>query len=167
MNNKNELRILAKEIRKNLDITSISQCLVNLIRQTDIYKLAKNVLIYYPKEFEINLLDLLNDEKKFYLPKIDNENLLICPFTQNLLKSKFNTLEPCSKPITPDKLDLVIVPALMADKYGYRLGYGGGFYDRFLNANSIPSIVALPRELIIEKLPCETHDVKINYVIQK
>lgn len=167
MNSKKELRIQAKKIRKNLDIKLISQKLVDLIRQADIYKSADNVLIYYPKENEIDLLDLLNDDKKFYLPKIDGNNLLICPFSQELSISKFNTLEPCTDAVSSNILDLAIVPALMADKCGNRLGYGGGFYDRFLNANSIPSIVALPKELIIEKLPCETHDVKIDYIIQK
>ena len=60
MNSKKELRIQAKKIRKNLDIKIISQKLVDLIRQADIYKSADNVLIYYPKENEIDLLDLLN-----------------------------------------------------------------------------------------------------------
>ena len=46
--------------------------------------------------------------------------------------SNFGIKEPCSEPVAPDILDLIIVPALMVDKNGYRLGYGGGFYDRFL-----------------------------------
>ncbi len=167
MNSKKELRIQAKKIRKNLDIKIISQKLVDLIRQADIYKSADNVLIYYPKENEIDLLDLLNDDKKFYLPKIDGNNLLICPFSQELSISKFNTLEPCTDAVSSNILDLAIVPALMADKCGNRLGYGGGFYDRFLKNANVATLVALPIELVIDQLPFEEHDVKIDFLIQK
>ena len=167
MNSKKELRIQAKKIRKNLDIKLISQKLVDLIRQADIYKSADNVLIYYPKENEIDLLDLLNDDKKFYLPKIEGNNLLICPFSQELSISKFNTLEPCTDAVSSNILDLAIVPALMADKCGNRLGYGGGFYDRFLKNANVATLVALPIELVIDQLPFEEHDVKIDFLIQK
>ena len=167
MNCKKELRIQAKKIRKNLDIKLISQKLVDLIRQADIYKSADNVLIYYPKENEIDLLDLLNDDKKFYLPKIEGNNLLICPFSQELSISKFNTLEPCTDAVSSNILDLAIVPALMADKCGNRLGYGGGFYDRFLKNANVATLVALPIELVIDQLPFEEHDVKIDFLIQK
>lgn len=167
MNSKKELRIQAKKIRKNLDIKLISQKLVDLIRQADIYKSADNVLIYYPKENEIDLLDLLNDDKKFYLPKIEGNNLLICPFSQELSISKFNTLEPCTDAVSSNILDLAIVPALMADKCGNRLGYGGGFYDRFLKNANVATLVALPIELVIDQLPFEDHDVKIDFLIQK
>lgn len=167
MNSKKELRIQAKKIRKNLNIKLISQKLVDLIRQADIYKSADNVLIYYPKENEIDLLDLLNDDKKFYLPKIEGNNLLICPFSQELSISKFNTLEPCTDAVSSNILDLAIVPALMADKCGNRLGYGGGFYDRFLKNANVATLVALPIELVIDQLPFEDHDVKIDFLIQK
>lgn len=167
MNSKKELRIQAKKIRKNLNIKLISQKLVDLIRQADIYKSADNVLIYYPKENEIDLLDLLNDDKKFYLPKIEGNNLLICPFSQELSISKFNTLEPCTDAVSSNILDLAIVPALMADKCGNRLGYGGGFYDRFLKNANVATLVALPIELVIDQLPFEEHDVKIDFLIQK
>ena len=167
MNSKKELRIQAKKIRKNLNIKLISQKLVDLIRQADIYKSADNVLIYYPKENEIDLLDLLNDDKKFYLPKIEGNNLLICPFSQELSISKFNTLEPCTDAVSSNILDLAIVPALMADKCGNRLGYGGGFYDRFLKNANVTTLVALPIELVIDQLPFEEHDVEIDFLIQK
>ena len=110
---------------------------------------------------------MLNDDKKFYLPKIEGNNLLICPFSQELSISKFNTLEPCTDAVSSNILDLAIVPALMADKCGNRLGYGGGFYDRFLKNANVATLVALPIELVIDQLPFEEHDVKIDFLIQK
>ena len=89
-------------------------------------------MLFYPTQYELDFRELLNDNKSFYLPKVSGKNLLVCPLTKQLKKSELNIYEPCSEPVDPKILDLVIVPALMADKNGYRLGYGGGFYDRFL-----------------------------------
>ena len=61
----------------------------------------------------------------------------------------------------------MIVPALMLDKNGYRLGYGGGFYDRFLEkyGKNFKTLCAVPKELFVEKLPLENHDVKIDIIM--
>ena len=168
MDSKINLRIKAKSLRKNLDIYKISSLAVSKIRESDVYISAKNVLIFYPMRYEINLLDLLDDDKNFYLPKVYDKKLFICPFKKGdkLVKSCFNVNEPCSEPVDAKILDLIIVPALMVDKSGYRLGYGGGFYDRFLTNNpSIKTIVAIPKELYIEELPVENFDKKIDYII--
>ncbi|MBQ3819312.1 hypothetical protein II810_02585, partial [bacterium] len=63
---KQEIRTKAKGIRNNLDIQEISKNLVSKIKNLDIYKQSKNVLIFYPLKNEINLLDLLKDDKNFY-----------------------------------------------------------------------------------------------------
>ena len=67
--------------------------------------------------------------------------------------------------IDPSDLDLIIVPALAFDSRGYRLGYGGGYYDRFLC--DLPAFtVGITRErLIKEELPTEPHDIAVNCVI--
>lgn len=168
MDSKIDLRIKAKSIRKYLNISKISSLAVSKIRDVDIYKEAKNVLIFYPMRYEIDLLALLDDDKNFYLPKVSDKKLFICPFKKGdkLEKSCFNVNEPCTSPVDPNVLDLIIVPALMVDKNGYRLGYGGGFYDRFLGENSfIKTIVPIPKELFVEKLPVEIFDKKIDVVI--
>ena len=167
MTYKNELRIKAKNIRKNLPIKEISSQLADLIRKNETYINAKNVMLFYPTEFEVDLRGLLNDNKNFYLPKVDKKELLICPYCNELKKSSFGIYEPCSTPINPGILDLVIVPALMADKNGYRLGYGGGFYDRFISkyGNKFITICAIPKELLVEKLPTERFDKKIDCII--
>ncbi len=169
MNNKTDLRITAKELRKKLPIDEISQKLVQIIRNDDFYICAKNVMIFYPTKYEINLLELLDDEKKFFLPKVEEDNLIVCPFKKNdkLLKSNFNIFEPCTLQINPEKLDLVIVPALMADKRGFRLGYGKGFYDRFLKRykNNFKTITVVPKELFVPELPCDEFDEKIDKIL--
>ena len=168
IHNKADLRTRAKNIRKTLEINAISIRLINKLRHQDFYINAENILLFHPMENEINLLELLNDNKNFYLPKVSGKNLLICPYCcgDALKLSPFNVKEPCSNPINPEILDLIIVPALMVDKNNNRLGYGGGFYDRFITQYpDIKSVVLIPEELTVEALPVENHDQKITYVI--
>ena len=67
--------------------------------------------------------------------------------------------------IAPGDLDLVLVPALAFDRAGYRLGYGGGYYDRYLIG--IPAVtIGLARKLLIRaSLPREPHDIAVEYVV--
>ena len=168
MDNKTDLRLRAKSIRKTLDIGSLSNLLIRQMREFKPYKSAGNVMLFYPMKYEINLLGLLNDDKNFFLPSVCDEKLQVCPFKQSdrLLKSDFNVCEPCTNPVNPKNLDLVIVPALMVDRKNYRLGYGGGFYDRFLaEYPEIPTVVPIAKELFVENLPVDKYDIKIDYVL--
>ena len=67
--------------------------------------------------------------------------------------------------IAPEELDLIIVPALAYDRSGHRIGYGGGYYDRYLRG--IPAYtVGLAREsLIKDKLPTELHDIAVKCIV--
>lgn len=167
MENKTDFRIKAKIIRKSLDMTKISRIICEKIKDLDIYKSANNILIFYPLNDEINLLPLLEDNKNFYLPRINEDKLDICPYKKgdNLKESKFKTQEPLTQNISPDKLDLIILPALAADKDNYRLGYGKGFYDRFLEATNAYTILPMPKSLVFDKIPTEKHDKKVNLII--
>lgn len=164
---KNKLRKKAKEIRKTLDIITISEKLAQLIRRNKDYQNAQNILLYYPTKYEMNFLSLLQDNKNFYFPRVEGSELLVCPFQNGdkLECSSLGILEPCTKPESKKILDLVIVPALMIDKNGHRLGYGGGFYDRFLQDLNAKTICAIPKELYVENLPTEDFDVPVNIVI--
>lgn len=169
MYNKTDLRIWAKSIRKTLDMDKISNNAVRLIRENSLYKKAENILIFYPMKYEVNLLELLEDNKNFYLPKVCEKRLLICPFKSGdkLEKSDFNILEPCSIPVNPNILNLIILPALMADEAGYRLGYGKGFYDRFLGENpDIKTILPIPKELFVTSLVHDDFDKRADIIIK-
>ena len=125
-------------------------------------------MIFYPKVEEINLLNLLEDESKnFYLPKIDGNNLLCCSYTKGdeLCESCFKTKEPLTEGVNETILDLIIIPALAVDKNNYRLGYGGGYYDRFLKNLHCTKCVCIPKDLLVESVFPEKHDIKIDIVI--
>ena len=166
MENKTALRTEIKSLRKNLDITGISKILVEKIKMHQAFKSADNVMLYYPLKYEINLLELLKEDKNFYFPKVAGENLLVCPYNDNFQKSELNILEPCSEPVSAEILDLIIVPALAIDKSNYRLGYGGGFYDKFLSKNpGIKTLVPICGKFVYEELPHEDFDVPVDYAV--
>jgi len=163
---KSQLRQNAKQIRAGLDMAAISRELCAELRKQAYYKRAKHVMIFYPLPGEVDVRELLNDlGKSFYLPRVEGDSLKCCPFG-DLRRSQLGITEPCTDATDADNLDLIIVPALMADRGGNRLGYGGGFYDRFLAANpSIPSVVLIPDALVTDELPTEPHDVRVRYLI--
>ena len=168
MNNKSELRNWVKEKRKNLDIKVLSSELVLKLQESEVYKQAKNIMLFYPLKDEINLLPLMEDStKNFYLPRIHGETLLCCPYRlgEDLCESCFKTKEPKSESVEKDFIDLIIVPALAVDKKNYRLGYGGGYYDRFLLDSSCTKIVCISKEFILETVYPEKHDIKVDFVI--
>ncbi|MBE7710932.1 MAG: 5-formyltetrahydrofolate cyclo-ligase [Cyanobacteria bacterium SIG31] len=165
---KKQLRSWAKEIRKNLDMQTISKELVLKLRNSEEYILAKNIMLFYPKQGEVDLLEILEDKSKsFYLPKINGENLLCCSYKRGdeLCESCFKTKEPLTDSISDKILDLVIVPALAVDRNGYRLGYGGGYYDRFLQNISAMTLVCIPENLIVDTIYPDEHDVCIKKII--
>ena len=166
--NKQNLRKWARGKRKELDMEKESSILVNKLIQTNEYKNAKNIMIYYPLENEVNLLSFLQDKSKnFYLPRIKVNELECCKYSSGdeLCESCFHTLEPTCKACSKQEIDLVIIPALAVDKNNYRLGYGGGFYDRFLKDFKGLKIVCIPEELIVETVYPEKHDVKIDLIV--
>ncbi len=168
MTNKTELRIIAKSIRKGLDIKNISQKLCEKIANLEEYKKAKNIMIFYPLENEIDLIPLINSEKNFYLPRINNNDLEICQYKlgDELNLSKFKTKEPLTNGISPKILDIIILPALMVDKNNYRLGYGKGYYDRLLEKTNAITVIPIAKELITDTLPTQPHDKKADIVLQ-
>ncbi len=168
MDMKTDLRIKAKALRKTLDMAEISLKLCTLVRNCDAYKSSKNVMLFYPMKDEVDLTGLLDDNKNFYLPRVNGENLEVCSFKKGdeLKKSVLKIYEPLGKASPSEIIDLVIVPALTVDKSGYRLGYGGGYYDRFLGQNTkTKTLCAIPKELVVESLPHNDFDIKIDYII--
>jgi len=170
---KKELRIEAILTRNSLDIKNISEHIVDNILALEIYQKAKNVMVFYPLEYEVDLTGLFNDEtKKFYLPKMDGEHLLVCPYKvgETLTESRFKTKEPITDHIENTTiLDIIFVPALMADKKFNRLGYGGGFYDRFLAkvSKKTTKISVIPNELFVEEIPADDFDQRLDITVSE
>ena len=131
--------------------------------------------LYYPSGFEINILKLLENKyminKNILLPVIEENNRMsFFSWKKNnvLLVNKYGILEPIK---TKFKIpNLILVPILAFDRNKYRLGYGKGFYDRYLNkylkksSNILTVGVAFSFQKY-HKLPIEKNDVKLDYIL--
>lgn len=174
---KKELRKELKSKRKNLEKKAQSDEFIreNLIC-SDLYLESKQVLFYAGLDDEINLDECINDalllSKKAALPVCtdDSGNMEFYYINaMNDLKSGFfGVREPdinkCEK-VTDFSDSICIVPAIAYDKSGYRLGYGKGYYDRFLKNNTLISVGVCYNELIEEDLPRDEYDIPVNYII--
>ncbi len=83
------------------------------------------------------------------------------------VSGKFGIPEPTEHcPVmAQDALDLVLVPCLAADKHGNRIGYGGGYYDRYLQKCTAAAIVLCPSRYVLQEVPTEPFDYPCNKII--
>ena len=134
-----------------------------------------NISIYYPSKFEINVLKLLELDFFFrnniLLPKIFEKNLMKFYKWRNndvLTINNYGLLEPLkSKEIIPE---VMLIPLLAFDKKKNRIGYGKGFYDRYLNRadKKIKNIMTIGVAFSFQKyhnVPVDDRDVKLNYIL--
>lgn len=85
----------------------------------------------------------------------------------DLTEETFGIPEPgahCTA-VPPDEIDLCLVPTLACDKTGARLGYGGGFYDRFLPQTSACRMALCAQARLLEQVPAEPHDIRCGCII--
>ncbi len=140
---KSELRKLYKEKRKQLSDAEIEkfskEILVNLKSMPIWEKSVFHIFVPIEKQREINTFPiihyLLEQNKTVVVPRIENgqiENCLLSPETV-WTTGKLDIPEPkiCQK-IDNEQIEIVFLPMLICDKQGNRIGYGGGYYDRFL-----------------------------------
>ncbi len=162
------LRTWARSKRKELDMAAISAVLAEKLVQTEAYKKSKNIMIFYPMKDEVNLLAVLKDSSKnFYLPRVNGQDMECCLYKSGdeLRESAFHTMEPVCAPCGKTEIDLVVAPALACDKNGYRLGYGGGFYDRFLEDFRGIKVCCIPEELVLDTVYPNERDIKMDLIL--
>lgn len=174
LSDKSILRKYAKSLRDSLPIKEYSSVIFEKLQNLTFYKEAKNILIYssFSSETDTNSFMVAQTDKCFYLPKINGDELDIIKFEgfENCTKNYYGIFEPTGNPIKDlSVIDLSIIPALAADKKGFRLGYGKGFYDRFLPKLRMESkkIILIPDELIFNTIPHEKFDVRCDILISQ
>jgi 5-formyltetrahydrofolate cyclo-ligase len=136
------------------------------------FQSAQRVLAYLAFRNEIDLSALLAKfpAKQWVIPRTVSQPepcLVLHPYEpMHLVRHPFGMLEP--EPDLPvvraADLDLVLAPGLAYDRRGYRLGMGGGFYDRLLPDVSAPKVGVVYAALIVETVPAEAHDQCVDYL---
>ena len=129
---------------------------------------GKRVLAYYSYNNEVDtrfLIRLLRDRgNKVYLPRVNGEILEVVEYKEDVVTDKL--YEPNGQAVFPD-LDVVIVPIVAYDKNKYRLGYGKGYYDRFLSTVDALKIGIAYKVQEVEDVFHETHDIKLDFIVNE
>lgn len=180
--NKGELRREIKVKRANLSKEIKSEYDKKIKKnffESEVYKNSKTIFIYVNMDSEVNTIEIIKElialGKKVAVPKIVSINikekqmkaLRIDSILQLNESGAFGILEPsieCED--ISEEVDLTIIPGLAFDIKGNRLGYGGGFYDRFLRRYSNSKRLALCYDFqILEEVPHEFFDEKVQDII--
>lgn len=170
---KKTLRNFIVDKRKKLEteyIHEYSKELSKKLFEMDIYKNAQIIMSYVSihGEIETQYINrrILSQGKTLLLPKTYKEGIMKAFEVRDLselAKNSFGLHEPNeTKEFLPD---LVIVPGVAFDKKGNRLGFGGGFYDKYLQGKTLKTIALCYEFQVVEILPKEEHDIPVNEII--
>ena len=174
--NKTELRSQIRQKKRQMtekEITEKSRLLADKFTATDLYRNAKTLYGYMSYNQEVRTLPILEqalrDGKRVAIPKCYGQEMQFI-YIDNLTqveKSACGIPEPIAdSPIADDKTALVLMPGLAFDRQGHRIGYGGGFYDRFLSAEPNHPTVALCYDFqIVAQLQVEEFDIPADLVL--
>ena len=173
MTAKPALRVQMRQRKKAVtpeEIAVKSQALCHMVLEHPAYRDAATVYGYLPFNQEVDLRPLLQqalaDGKQVALPKCCGREMhfiLISDLSQ-IRRSAIGAPEPIADtPVARDETALVIVPGVAFDREGYRIGYGGGYYDRFLMREpNHPTISVCYDFQVLPRLETEPHDIPVQ-----
>lgn len=164
---KAELRSWARRTRSQQEPPVLWPILAELPE----FEQATHILLYAAMPGEIDVLPLAETpNKRLYLPRCaENRRIAIHAYPCPLVPGPFGIREPdASLPeAAPEVIDLVLVPGLVFSPDGGRVGYGGGYYDRFL-PRLRPDCVTIgltPSALLVPELPLDSWDRRVSFVV--
>jgi 5-formyltetrahydrofolate cyclo-ligase len=178
---KNELRRKFLQIRKNISSDQkkiMDKKILNNFFMLDEIKEKSKFLFYYSLPYEVSTLKiiekLIDEGKKIALPKVEkNEGLMnfyyISDINNDVHKGAYSIFEPNENfnKVSINEIDLIIVPGVVFDRKGSRIGFGKGYYDKFLNQFHHITKIALTYSVQISEFEIITdkHDVIMDYII--
>ena len=136
------------------------------------FKQAKTILLYHSLPDEVDtssFLKLWKEDKRLLLPAVKGDNLIICNYHPEKLKTgSYGIIEPQGYGITDlSVIDMIIIPGIAFDKKHNRLGRGKGYYDRLLPQVTACKIGICYNCQITDLLPIEKHDIPMDYIISE
>ena len=173
---KKELRRQIREQKRAMteeQIVAASSRLGELFLNCPQYKQAQTIYGYLPYNQEVRTVPMLEQAmkggKRVAVPKCygDEMRFIYMDDLSKVEKGYANIPEPIAdEPVADDKTALVLMPGMAFTKDGKRMGYGGGFYDKFLAAEPNHPTVALCYDFqMVEDLPTEDYDIPVDCVL--
>lgn len=174
--NKQELRRRIREKKRAMTAEQIEQKsmqLGELFAQSELYRSAKTIYGYMPYNQEVRTVAMLErairDGKRVAIPKCygDEMRFIFMDDLSQVEKGYAGIPEPIADaPIADDETALVLMPGLAFDAQGHRIGYGGGFYDKFLAKEPDHPTLALCYDFqMLEYLETEEYDIPVDVVL--
>lgn len=165
---------------KNSEVIDKSKVICKKVAALDEYKKSRTVLLYYPYNNEVETFSLaemaLSEGKTVAFPKSElvdgkpNLDFYIVDNLDHFVNGYKGIMEPDTFNFEPEKFmenaDLCIVPGVVFSADGARIGYGKGFYDRYLTDNAPGTVIGIGFEnQIVPEIGSEDTDVKMNIVV--
>ncbi len=143
------------------------------ITELDAYKTAKTLLLYAATGSEVDLSPLFEQAKKDGIPcafpRCIADGIMEFYYVNSLSelqKGAYGIMEPqTDRPVSDFRGALMLVPALAYDKEGYRLGHGGGYYDRFLAAHPVFAVGVAYSACAADRLPRGEFDKAVSIIV--
>ena len=179
---KENLRNLIKSKRKSMDANlklDMDKRIFNYVITSPLYINANMIFIFVSFRNEVDTHRIieyaLHDGKSICVPKVIRDGdkkymtALQIKSLNDLKPGYFGVPEPCFKtqPIEGGEIDLIFMPGLAFDRTGGRIGYGAGFYDRFLTLldKCIPKIALAYHYQVFDSIPTDAYDIKVDGII--
>jgi 5-formyltetrahydrofolate cyclo-ligase len=179
---KKELRKKVQELRDAIDPEQrkhLSARVADNLWSVPEFTTAESILFFISFRSEVDtipmILRALGEDRTVCVPCTDAGSKAmvasrIMDLDEDLEIGNYDILEPrgkCLRPIPPEEIDVVLMPGVAFDLSGGRLGYGGGYYDRFLEkCDPRCALIAVAFEIqIVDHVPCADHDAHIHKVV--
>ena len=173
---KHELRRSCRQIRKELGEAARQQASLSIcawIEAWPLFQRSSVILTYMPIPGEVDLTPLLErqPQRRWVLPRIipeEDHRMVFHPYDPGrLIRHLFGMAEPAPDLpiIPPDDVQLALVPGLAFDRSGRRLGYGGGYFDRFLCDFTGVTLGVVYQALLLDQLPFGEYDVPVQWIV--
>ncbi len=173
---KNQLKESILEKRNYLpkeEIIEKSRKIKNNLFNLEHYKKSKTIMFFVSFNTEVNTHEMIKEalkSKTLIVPKVAHHEIepsVIIDLDNLIPSGKFGILEPIElMKIAYKNIDLVLVPGIVFDKEGHRIGYGLGYYDKFLK--KVPKAIKIGLAFdfqIIDKILREMHDVPVDLIV--
>ena len=164
--------LLEKRDGVSFEMTKIvAERIRNKLKMIPEFKDAQTIACYYPIGSEVLtqdiMLEALSHGKQVCLPKVIEKNLEFREIKDlnSLEKGIFDVMVPKDDCIKCDNFDIVLVPAIGLDRDGARLGYGYGYYDRFLARQKTVSIALSYAKQLVKSIPTTPQDISVDWIV--
>lgn len=176
---KKQLRQKIREIQKTLTSDYCKKAdlaICERIFALPAYAEAKTVFCFVGTAEEIDTEHLLKqawkDGKEVLVPRCAEKGVMHVyeiSSVDDLEIGQHGIREPkrACRLVQPEKIDFAVIPCMSCDKLGYRLGHGGGYYDRYLEYKTFPTAVVCREKLMLEKVPVGIYDRCMDWVVSE